>query len=337
MAALFFDNQIYFALINGLPDTFTTKVILSFVTVFALILVFKRRRKHHHDHHQNSQILLKEYDRCAFPNCIRCKRRSEIMTRARTLFRQNVNGVKLLTLDEHEEMSCQLQEYNTNKKRDRSISKGAVQDPEIFYLPHIGTQTFWNVSECLNTNILTENVFQGIKSEYESVKIHISKTNGSSEVNRGSWKVNNTPNGKWCFFHLIDQGCVTKNAPRCPKTMNFLFSVRGFMNNTVFGNAGFSVIYPGTHITEHFGPTNIRLRCHLGLQISEDCYLTVGNDQCTWNDRECLIFDDSFLHSATNYGKKERVILLFDIWHPDIPYSKRLLLQDIFSAVPLDG
>ncbi|KAK6192860.1 hypothetical protein SNE40_004259 [Patella caerulea] len=342
MEALLFMHQVYFALLNGLSDTFAIKVIVSlFVTVFALISLFAFRRRRNHHYYKNSQLLLKEYDECAFPNCIRCKRRSEIMRRAKTLFRLNVNEVKLLTMEEREEIRCQLQEYSyNNTNRDRSKSNGALQDPEIFYLPHICAQPFWKVSKCLNANIhdtfLTEHVFQGIKSEYESVKIHISKANDNSEVNCGSWKVNNTPNGKWCIFHLVDQGCVTKNAPMCPKTMKFLFTVRGFMKNTVFGNAGFSVIYPGTHITEHFGPTNIRLRCHLGLQTSEDCYLTVGKDQRTWNNRECLVFDDSFLHSATNYGMKERVILLFDIWHPDISYSKRFLLQNIFSSVPFD-
>ena len=39
------------------------------------------------------------------------------------------------------------------------------------------------------------------------------------------------------------------------------------MARTVFGNAFVSVLEPGSEITPHCGPTNLRVRCHLALQV----------------------------------------------------------------------
>ena len=31
-----------------------------------------------------------------------------------------------------------------------------------------------------------------------------------------------------------------------------------------------------------------------------------------------MIFDDSFLHQAQNNSDLDRVVLIFDMWHPDL-------------------
>ncbi len=33
---------------------------------------------------------------------------------------------------------------------------------------------------------------------------------------------------------------------------------------------------------------------------------------------KCILFDDSFLHEANNASDKPRVVLIIDIWHPDL-------------------
>ncbi|CAM9788851.1 unnamed protein product, partial [Discosporangium mesarthrocarpum] len=33
---------------------------------------------------------------------------------------------------------------------------------------------------------------------------------------------------------------------------------------------------------------------------------------------KCLLFDDCFEHEVWNHSNKERVILLFDLWHPEL-------------------
>lgn len=38
----------------------------------------------------------------------------------------------------------------------------------------------------------------------------------------------------------------------------------------------------------------------------------------TLQEGKCVIFDDSFLHEAANLSDKPRVVLIVDVWHPDL-------------------
>ena len=53
-----------------------------------------------------------------------------------------------------------------------------------------------------------------------------------------------------------------------------------------------------------------------------------------------LVFDDSIEHEARNAGDQERVVLLFEIWRPDIPEADRLAIARMLEAIGdygLDG
>lgn len=107
---------------------------------------------------------------------------------------------------------------------------------------------------------LLERNFQTILCEFESLYRAFS----NCSLPQG-WKMHSTPSGEWVTFYLVNQGvCVPRNCRRCPRTYRLLGSLRTCIGNNVFGNACLSVLSPGTVITEHYGPTNIRLRCHLG-------------------------------------------------------------------------
>ena len=87
----------------------------------------------------------------------------------------------------------------------------------------------------------------------------------------------------------------------------------------------------GTHILPHFGPTNIRLRCHLGLQVPEGCTLRVAEETRAWQEGRCLIFDDSFDHEVRHSGQGQRVVLLIDFWHPDLSPAE---IQGLCKLLP---
>lgn len=88
----------------------------------------------------------------------------------------------------------------------------------------------------------------------------------------------------------------------------------------------FSALAPDTTVRPHHGPTNKKLRCHLPLVVPAGgaCTLTVGGECRTLEEGKCVIFDDSFLHEASNssLGGDERgeprVVLIVDVWHPDL-------------------
>jgi hypothetical protein len=135
--------------------------------------------------------------------------------------------------------------------------------------------------------------------------------------------------GSWEVFLFYERGKKNlENCFRCPVITQIIES-----HNTVRTLAGLmyaSRTRPGTHIVPHQGPTNMRLRVHLGLSIPQgDCGLRVGNEIRHWEEGKCLVFDDHFEHESWNYTKEPRVVLILDIWHPELTDSEIAFLEGL--------
>lgn len=138
----------------------------------------------------------------------------------------------------------------------------SIQKPEVFFLPDLPSAPFFSRDAQKHDVELLERSFPVLLAEFESV--YRLPATGSSSLPPG-WKANSTPRGQWWTFYLVNQGTpLAVNARRCPRAWRVLGQLRTFVANNVFGNACFSVITPGAAIAEHYGPTNVRLRCHLG-------------------------------------------------------------------------
>ena len=89
--------------------------------------------------------------------------------------------------------------------------------------------------------------------------------------------------------------------------------------------ASFSLVDGHTVIPAHAGPTNARLRAHLGLQVPKkgDVHLRIANQTVGWKPGKWTIIDDSFEHEIINESKSQRLILLVDFMHPDISKNNR--------------
>ena len=98
-------------------------------------------------------------------------------------------------------------------------------------------------------------------------------------------------------------------------------------------NAHWSRLLPGAHIAPHTGMINTRLICHIPIKTAPECKLRVGSETRDWVDGVPLIFDDSFEHEARNAGHEVRVVLLFEIWRPDVPECDRATIARIFEAI----
>jgi aspartate beta-hydroxylase len=141
-------------------------------------------------------------------------------------------------------------------------------------------------------------------------------------------------NKSWTALYLWrDSKIVEENARRCPRTMAALdkvpLSAIGKRTPTVL----FSRLEPGAHIPPHAGMLNCRLICHLPLVVPKGCWLRVGNETREWEEGKLLIFDDSMEHEAKNPTSELRVILLFDIWRPEISEQERSAISGIFEAI----
>ena len=65
--------------------------------------------------------------------------------------------------------------------------------------------------------------------------------------------------------------------------------------------------------------------------------MRVGAETRAWREGEALIFDDSIEHEAWNRSNRTRVILLFEIWRPELSDDERASLTALFEAIGAYG
>ena len=82
---------------------------------------------------------------------------------------------------------------------------------------------------------------------------------------------------------------------------------------------------------------NTRLICHLPLIVPPGCRLRVGNSVQNVEAGKLLIFDDSIEHEAWNDSDMIRVVLLFEIWRPELTAAERTGLTAIFESITMYG
>lgn len=138
----------------------------------------------------------------------------------------------------------------------------------------------------------------------------------------------------WSALHFWRNGqIVEENAARCPATLAALAYAPMPRIVGRSPNAHWSRLKPGAHIAPHNGMLNCRLICHIPILTAPGCTLRVGNETRTWDPGVPLIFDDSIEHEARNAGPQERVVLLFEIWRPEIPECDRVAIGRMLEAI----
>ncbi len=135
--------------------------------------------------------------------------------------------------------------------------------------------------------------------------------------------------GDWDVLFLYERGRRHDDVcEACPVT------ARGIdLHDTMRTAAGMiyvSRMRAGTHVHAHRGPTNLRLRCHLGITVPPgDCAIRVGDETRRWSEGRCLVFDDYFEHEAWNHTDEDRIVLIADLWHPALTATEVRLLEGL--------
>lgn len=138
----------------------------------------------------------------------------------------------------------------------------------------------------------------------------------------------------WTAFYLWKDGrLIEENAERCPRTVAALRNVPLSRIGARTPSILFSLLRPGAHIPPHHGMLNARLICHLPLIVPPGGWLRVGGETRAWEEGKLLIFDDSVEHEARNPTDRLRVVLLFDVWRPELSEAERRGLSKIFEAI----
>lgn len=124
---------------------------------------------------------------------------------------------------------------------------------------------------------------------------------------------------KWSAIHLISDGDKDQdNAQFAPQTVEMYEALQPPRIAGRSPNLMFSILDPFTSIPPHHGVVNTRLVLHIPLIIPENCALRVGKETRQWKPGKALIFDDTIEHEAWNQSDELRVVLLGDLWRPEL-------------------
>ncbi|MES2261311.1 MAG: aspartyl/asparaginyl beta-hydroxylase domain-containing protein [Pseudomonadota bacterium] len=145
-------------------------------------------------------------------------------------------------------------------------------------------------------------------------------------------QLNNSPD--WSAYHLIDKGQnVAAHAARCPATMAALAHAPQPQQTKRTPTAMFSLLKPKTRIPAHTGVSNVRLVTHLPLILPAGCGFRVGNDVREWEMGKAWVFDDTIEHEAWNDSEQLRVLLIFDVWHPQLSEAERAMISAMSAGI----
>jgi aspartyl/asparaginyl beta-hydroxylase (cupin superfamily) len=210
------------------------------------------------------------------------------------------------------------------------------QQPSAFYFPGLPQRAFYEREEFPWVGGL-EAETAAIRAELEALLQEGADFRPYVEAEkdrpgRDFHGLNDSPD--WTAFYLWKDGTLLPdNAVRCPRTVAAMARVplSGIGSRTP--SVLFSLLRPGAHIPSHHGMLNSRLICHLPLIVPPGCWFRVGGETRAWEEGKTLIFDDSISHEAKNGSDRLRVVLLFDIWRPELSEAERRGLAAIFDAI----
>jgi aspartyl/asparaginyl beta-hydroxylase (cupin superfamily) len=210
------------------------------------------------------------------------------------------------------------------------------QQPSMLYYPYLSQRQFFEREEFAWVAEL-ERSTEAIRSELlalleDDAEFRPYVEDSPDRPSRDFHGLNNNP--QWTALYLWKHGSFVEHiAARCPATVHALESVPLSRIGTRTPSVFFSRLEPGAHIPPHTGMLNSRLICHLPLIVPESCWLRVGNETRSWEEGRLLIFDDSIEHEARNPTSEMRIVLIFDIWRPELTGEERDAISAMFSAI----
>jgi aspartate beta-hydroxylase len=139
--------------------------------------------------------------------------------------------------------------------------------------------------------------------------------------------------GRWEEVIFYEGGIrMDRSCSLFPKTAEIMSRIPEAIHSG--GVVMLSWLYPKTHIVPHCGESNLKLRVHMGLKIPSGASMRVGDEHFVWQEGRCTVFDDSFEHEVWNRSNEPRIILLFDIVHPEL--SPRDMKQKLYDETNLE-
>ncbi|XP_044766094.1 aspartyl/asparaginyl beta-hydroxylase isoform X2 [Coccinella septempunctata] len=194
----------------------------------------------------------------------------------------------------------------------------------LYNVPRLTARPWWGEDQLTPYKLL----FTELQKNWKIIRNEgLSVLNEKGYFQDESENLRNT--GEWKQFELFARGRKhTKNCYKTPVTCRII-ERHPDASGCRRGQTKFSVMHPGTHVWAHCGPTNCRLRVHLGLKVPPHTFLRVGEEIRGWEDGKLLIFDDSFEHEVWHNGTDKRLVLIVDVWHPELSMTERETLSSL--------
>ena len=210
------------------------------------------------------------------------------------------------------------------------------EGPTHYCFPGLGEQGYhdparfpWLSDLAAATDVIQAEFEQVVAAEAAELVPYISYPEGTPVE---QWAALNN-NRDWTAIHLFRNGhLVEANARHCPQTMALLATLPQPQIAGAGPNAMFSLLAPGAHIPPHTGISNARLVCHLPLIVPPGCWFRVGEETRDWQRGKPWVFDDTVDHEALNPSTQLRVILIADVWHPQLDDGERAGIAAMIAA-----
>ncbi len=210
-----------------------------------------------------------------------------------------------------------------------------LQQPSSFYFPGLPQRQFYERGE-FDWLPAVEAAVPDMQAELQAVLSETADFDPYIVAGKNRPRPQNPlfEDARWGARYFWQNGeAVSSQAERCPATMAALALAPMPFISERSPMALWSMLKPGTHIQPHHGLLNTRLICHIPLIVPGNCALRVGNETRAWQAGKALIFDDSIEHEAWNRSDAIRVMLLFEIWRPELSQAERDGLTRIFEAI----
>lgn len=188
-------------------------------------------------------------------------------------------------------------------------------------IPDLDSKPIWSTDEVQMTTY--EEEFNLLKENWQTIKEE------ALEVRKNNSLWTNLTGQEW-----IDRGTVLqfpiftwgkKRSYYCtlvPKTCK-IFKTFSAASKFPKGHVRFEVVSNKTHLFPRTGPTNTRLRGHLGLQVPEGYKMRISKGNYLHEKEGTItLFEDSYEYEIWNESDEEMIVISFDMPHPDVTYQQ---------------
>lgn len=195
--------------------------------------------------------------------------------------------------------------------------------PPFFLIPGIKPQRYFDARSFAGVTAMEREV-DAVRSEFLALAEAKSETLSSSLAGLHGEARDGAQAGKWSMIPLIRNGRVVDEfASRCPRTMTLAEGLDLPKLSLISPSLYFSVLEPGSRIAPHVGITNARVIAHFPLIVPDNCGFRVGGEMRQWEVGKAMVFDDMTTHEAWNDSDRIRVVLIADLWRPELSLAAR--------------